>query len=66
MESNSTCVYYRFSEGLGDVTAGPSRNEEDNKREKLDFEIKKLSPFIQQSAMYGMSLPVVSKKPPNK
>lgn len=62
MESNSTCVFYQFSDGLGDLNSSSSRSGVESKRQKLDAEMIKMSPVIQESALCGLPLPVVTNK----
>lgn len=67
MESNSTCVFYQINEGLADVpSSGPSATRLDSSKEKLDAEIRKLTPIIQESALCGLPLPTISKESPSK
>lgn len=64
MESDSTSVYYQFSDGLADAGTSCLRAEIERKRNKLDSDIKKLSPIIQHSALCGLSLPKAQKETP--
>lgn len=67
VESNSTCVFYQINEGLTDVpSSGLSVARLDSRREKLDAEIRKLTPIIQESALCGLPLPTISKESPSK
>lgn len=66
MEPSSTCVYYQFTEGLADITPKSSSARLDRKREKLDSEIRKLTPLIQQTALCGLSLPAFEKQSSSK
>lgn len=67
MESDSTCVYYQFNEGLADIaSSGPSAARLDSRREKLDSEIKKHTSLIQESALCGLPLPTFTKESSSK
>lgn len=62
LEADSTCVYYQCTDGLNDTIQSSSKEGIEDKRERLDSNIRKLRPLIEDSALCGTALPAVIYK----
>ncbi|KAK9731781.1 Sen15 protein [Popillia japonica] len=60
VDSDSTCVYYQITEGIKDPAPETPLLDIEEKRTKLDIELRKNWKLLEQSAMYN--LPITLKK----
>ncbi|GJQ71083.1 putative heat shock 70 kDa protein cognate [Trypoxylus dichotomus] len=56
LDSDSTCVYYQITEGIKDPPPETPPVDIEQKRMKLDTELRKNRKLLEESAMYGLPI----------
>lgn len=65
MSSDSTIVYYLIEDGIGQPQIELPEISRDEKREKIDANLRKHQSYLEQSALYGIPI-TLSKKSTEK
>lgn len=58
VHGDSTCVFYQIAEGLLEPTDAKAKHTRQNRRDRLDNELRRNRRLLEQSALYGIPVTI--------